>query len=245
MLLALLIAFLAVLGYLLDYFLVRQKHRNLRKWIAIVGVILSLVIIGLNYLRQEQQIRDWEAKFDSTQTGLNEIMAQNGRLLSQNDSLQVQIRGVSEKLQPFMQIATRSYPALNEEEALAKLVTDMSQISRTLGHMQPKLLLLTDETKSWKDNNGVFHTRYFFDSQYPVPLKNISIEMKFDAPIIQAEGKVVDGAVVMEEGSRTVIDNDRKGLKFVTGLLIVGNEIMIEVISKEQLSIMWKRLLPN
>jgi hypothetical protein len=242
MLLALLIGFLVVLGYLLDYFLDRHKHKNLRKWIAIVGIILSLVIIGLNYLRQEQQISDWEAKFTSAQKGLDEIIEQNKHLLSQNDTLEVEIETVSEKLQPFIQVATRNYPALNKDQALAKLVTD---ISRTLEHMQPRLILLTDKTESWKDTNGLFHTRYFFDSQYPVPLKNISIEMKFDKPFIKAEGKIVDGAVVMDEGSRTVIDNDRKGFKFVTGLLIVGNEIMIEVISKEQLNIMWKRLSPN
>ena len=244
MLLALLIAFLAVLGYLLDYFLDKQKHKNLRKWIAILGIILTLIIIGVNYLRQEQQIRDWGAKFESAEKGLDKISEQNKRLLGQNDSLEVQIKGVSEKLQPFMQIARRSYPALNEEEALAKLVTDISHISRTLEHMQPKLILLTDKTKLWKDNNSLFRTRYFFDSQYSVPLKNISIEMKFDGALLHAEGRIVDGAVVMDDGSRMLIENDRRGLTFVTGLLIVGNKIMIEAISKEPLNLISMRLSP-
>jgi len=244
MLLALLIAFLAVLGYLLDYFLDKQKHKNLRKWIAILGIILSLVIIGVNYLHQEQQIRDWEAKFESAQRGLDEIREQNKRLLSQNDSLGVQIKGVSEKLQPFMQIARSSYPALNEEEALAKLVTEILHVSRTLEQMQPKLILLTEKTKSWKDNNSLFHTIYFFDSQYSVPLKNISIEMKFDETILDAEGRIIDGALVMDSGSRMVIANDKRGFTFVTGLLIVGNEIMIQVISNEPLNITSKRLFP-
>jgi hypothetical protein len=245
MLLTLAIAFLAALGYLLDYFLDKQKHKKARKWIAVFCVTLSLLVIAWNHVQREREIKDWKDKFGSAQTGLNEIMAQNGRLLSQNDSLQVQIRGVRERLQPFMDIATRNYPGLNEDQALAKLVTHISDISRTLEHMQPKLIFLTDKTKSWKDNNGLFHARYFFDSQYSIPLKDISIEMKFDGPVILVEGKIVDGAVVMDEGSRTVIDNDRKGFKFVTGLLIVGNEIMIEVISKDQLNIMWKRLLPD
>ena len=196
MLLVFLIAFLAVVGWSLDYFLDKQKHKNLHKWIAILGIIVSLVIIGVNYFRQEQQIRDWEVKFDSAQKGIDTISTQNKRLLSQNDTLEVQIERVSEKLQPFMQIATRSYPALNEEEALAKLVTDISHVSRTLEQMQPKLIPLTEKTKSWKDNNSLFHITYFFDSQYPVPLKHISIEMKFDTTILDARGKIIDGALV-------------------------------------------------
>lgn len=245
MILTLIIAFLAVLGYLLDYFLNKQKHKKLRKWIAILGIMLSLSVIFWNHVHREQEIRYWEARFDSTQTGLNEIISQSGRLLSQNDSLQVQIRGVSGRLQPFMEIATRNYPGLNEDQALAKLVTHISDISRTLENMQPKLILLTDKTKSWKDSLGLHHTRYFFDSQYSGPLKNISIEMKFNGVVVNAQGRVVDGALVMEERSRMVLDNDGRGLTFVTGLLIVGNEIMIEVVSKEQLSIVWKKLLPN
>jgi hypothetical protein len=208
MLLTLVIAWiLVVLAYLLDYFRDKQKHKNLRKCIAILWMILSLLIIGVNYfrqrdqiLRQEQQIRDWEVKSDSVQKGIDTISAQNKRLLSQNASLEVQIERVSEKLQPFMQIATRSYPALNEEEALAKLVTDISHVSRTLEQMQPKLIPLTEKTKSWKDNNSLFHTTYFFDSQYSVPLKHISIQMKFDTTILDARGKIIDGALVMGSG---------------------------------------------
>lgn len=244
MVLALLIALLVVLGYSLDYFLDKQKHKTLRKRIAILGIILSLVIIGVNYLRQEQEIANWEAKFEYTQKQLEEISEQNKRSLSQNDSLQVHINGLSEKLQPFMQIATKSYPALNEEEALAKLATDISHISRTLEDMQPKLILLTDKTKSWKDNDGLFHNRYFFDSQYSGPLENITIEMKFNGEFLHAEGRVVDGAVLMEDASRMLIDNDSKGFTFVTGVLIVGNEIMIEVVSKQPLDTISMRLSP-
>jgi len=246
MLLVLLIAFLAVVGWSLDYFLDKQKHKNLHKWIAILGIIVSLVIIGVNYFRQEHQIRVWEVKFDSAQKGIDTISTQNKRLLTQNDSLEVQIERVSEKLQPFMQIATRRYPALNEEEALAKLVTDISHISRTLEHMQPKLILLTDKTKSWKDNNTkLVHTIYYFRSQFPVWLTDISIEMEFDGPFLYAEGRIKDGGVVIDDKSRIVINNDRKGFEFVTNLLIVGNHIMIEVISNEPLNILSMRLLPN
>ncbi|MCJ7459459.1 MAG: hypothetical protein MUP17_10755 [candidate division Zixibacteria bacterium] len=233
MVLTLLVAFLAVLGYILDYFIDKQKHRNLYKWIAVLGGILSLVVIGVNHLRQEQQIKDWGKS-------LYKITKQNDSLLSQNDSLEVRMKDVSEKLQPFVQIATRSYPALNEEEALTKLVTD---ISRTLEQMQPKLTLLTEKTELRKDNNSLFHTIYFFDSQYPVSLRNISIEMKFDGTVLRAEYKI-NGAFVIEQGSKMLIENDKRGFIFVTGLLTVGNEIVIEVISKKQLNLISKRLSP-
>ena len=41
-----------------------------------------------------------------------------------------------------------------------------------------------------------------------------------------------------------VIANDKRGFKFITDLLIVGYEIMIEVISNEPVNIIAMRLLP-
>lgn len=244
MLLAILIAFLTVVGYSLDYFFDKQKHKNLRKWLTILGIVLSLVIISMNYFHQKKQIRDWESNFKSAQKGLDEIREQNKHLLSQNDSLGVQIKEVREKLQPFLLIARNSYPTLNEQQGLAKLVSDISQVSRTLENMQPKLIWLAEETRSGTDENGLVHTVYFFDSQYPIPLKHISIEMTFDNTIFDAKGRITDGAVVMDSGSRTIIANDKRDFTFVTGLLIVGNKIMIEITSKDPLNCTSMRLSP-
>jgi hypothetical protein len=243
MLSALLIAFLAVLGYLLDYFLEKQKNRSLRKWIAILGIILSLIVIGTNYYHQKKQIGAWEDKFASAQTTLNEIIEQNKHLLGQNDSLRVQVKDINEKLQPFLLIARNKYPTLNEQEGLVKLISDISQVSRTLEGMQPKLIWLAQETRSGTDKSGLVHTIYFFDSQYPIPLKNISIEMTFENTIIDAKS-IFLGGMVIDNGSRTTIANDRRGFTFVTDLLIVGNKIMIDVTSKDQLSCTSMRLFP-
>ncbi len=112
------------------------------------------------------------------------------------------------------------------------------------GNTHPKLILLKDKTKSWKDENSLFHTTYFFESKDPVPLRHISIEMKFDADILDAESIII-GGIAIDNGSRISIASDKRGFTFVTDLLIVGNKIMIEIISKNPLNRTYMKLFPS
>jgi len=211
--LALLIAFLALHSLLLDLLLGKSKHEKVRRRIEIIVIIVMLVAVGWNYYCQKEEIKD-----------------QNQLWLSQNDSLRAQIDELSQKLEPFLQMARTSYPALREEEALTKLATD---ISKKLALMEPKIIYLPEKTKSWKDNStNLIRTLYYFRSQYPVAVRDISIKMKLDRAIFSAEGKIT-GAFVVEQGSRMVIDPDGKGLVFDTGLLKEDNDIKIEVITNE------------
>jgi uncharacterized protein YoxC len=229
-----LVALLALLGYLLDYLLDKKKYKKAYKRIVIIAIILTLAAIGGNYYRQEKEIKRWEAKFESAQEKLDGIKEQNEHLLSQYDSLKAQFTEVSEKLNPFLQTARSVYPALNDDQALTKLATE---ISKTLGGMQPKIIYLSDKTKSWKDRNtNLIHTIYYFRSQYPVAVRDISITMRFDRTLLRADGRIT-GAFVVEQGSRMMIDADSRGFTFVTGLLKEDNDIMIEVISNEPLKI--------
>jgi hypothetical protein len=215
--LSVLIALLALHSLWLGRLLGKGEHERARKRIEIIVIILMLVAVGWNYYRQNEEIKE-----------------QNQLWLSQNDSLRVQIDELSQKLEPFLQMARTSYPALRDEEALTKLATE---ISKTLGGMQPKIKYLSDKTKSGKDRNtNLIHTIYYFRSQYPVAVRDISITMRFDRNLLRAEGRIT-GAFVVEQGSRMMIDADSKGFTFVTGLLGVGNDIMIEVISNEPLKI--------
>jgi hypothetical protein len=223
--LSVLIALLALHSLWLGRLLGKGKHERARKRIEIIVIILMLVAVGWNYYRQNEEIKE-----------------QNQLWLSQNDSLRVQIDELSQKLEPFLQMARTSYPALRDEEALTKLATE---ISKTLGGMQPKIIYLSDKTKSWKDTNtNLLHTIYYFRSQYPVAVRDISITMKFDRTLLRAEGKIT-GAFVVEQESRMMINADSGGFTFVTGLLGAGNDIMIEVISNESLKIRSMQLSPD
>lgn len=211
--LAVLIALLGSHSLWLDRWLDKSKHEKVRKRMEIIVIILMLVAVGWNYYHQNEEAKSWR----------------------------VQIHEMSEKLEPFQQMARASYPALRDEEALTKLA---SEISKTLTDMQPKIIYLSDKMKYWKDNNtNLIHTIYYFRSQYPVAVRDISIRMEFDKPVLVAEGKNT-GAFVVEQRPRMAIDDDNKGFTFVTGLLGVGNDIMIEVISNETLNIISMKLYP-
>lgn len=226
-------------GCLLEYSLDKNKHKKLRKVIIAIVFILTPVVTYWNYSHQEKESKRQQKQFETTQKRFDEIKHQNDFLISKNDSLDYQLdkmragqEQLQRKLEPFMQIARANYPALSEDEALNKLAMHVSQ---TLDRMQPKVICLTDKTEFWKDSNtSLIHNIYYFRSQYPISLRDISIKMRFDGTILRAEGKIV-GAFVVEQGSRMIIDVDSKGLAFVTGFLGVGNDIKIEVISNEPL----------
>jgi hypothetical protein len=224
MLLTFFIAILAVLGYFLDYFIDKKNHKKLFMCIALFCIVLTVIIIFVNNAHQEQEIRDSRGKIDE--------------IKSQNDSLEVQFKRTTEKLEPFIRIARSNYPASNEEEALVKLETN---ISRALEHMQPKLIMLTDETESWKDKSSIFHTRYWFRSQYRVALKNVSIEMKFDVIILNVSGAIIG----TENRTKTTATKDKRGFVFVTDLLLVGDEILIDIRSNEPPNIVSMKFFPG
>jgi len=237
------VAVLAVLGCLLEHRLDKNKHKKLRKIIIYIILILTPIVVFWSYFRQEKEskkeFKRQQKEFETTQKRFDEIKHQNDFLISKNDSLNSQLdkmrigqEQIQRKLEPFMQIAQANYPALSEDEALNMLATHVSQ---TLDRMQPKVICLTDKTEFWKDSNtSLIHNIYYFRSQYPISLRDISIIMRFDGTILRAEGKIV-GAFVVEQGSRMIIDIDSKGFAFVTGFLGVGNDIKIEVISNEPL----------
>ena len=245
MLLTVVITVVAVFGYLLNYVVDKDKHKKAFRVIVIIAIVFAFAAIWGDYFHQkaesEKESNATEERHKEMREQNDSLNAQIARVLDRNDSLRAQVGEMSEKLEPFMRIARVNYPAMRDEEALSKLAR---HISETLDRMQPKIIYVPDKTKSWiADSTDLIHTVNYFRSQYSVAVRDISIRMEFDRPILGAKGKIT-GAFVVEQGSRTTIDKDNKGITFVTGYLSVGNDIMIEVVSREPLKVITRRSSP-
>jgi hypothetical protein len=182
---------------------------------------------------------------------LDEIRNQNIILIAENDSLKENMviiksdmgnikdnnRRLTSLLEPFIERAKLRYPEFEDQEALKKLASDVAK-------MQPKMEFLENRTRSWVDNSkNLFHTVYFFRSQYSVGVWDVSIKLAFDKPFILVNADI-HGGFVVEQGSRLAITPDSTGFSFTTLHLREGNYIKIEIESQESIKIVSMDLQP-
>ena len=115
---------------------------------------------------------------------------------------------------------------------------------KLLGLTQHKIIPLPNKTRKWLDKNtNLIYTDYFFRSQYPGGIRDISITLKFNTPIIAAKYQIT-GAMVTDQDSRISVDTGSAGLSYFTGYLSEGNDILIEVVSRKPINIISSQLSP-
>jgi hypothetical protein len=133
--------------------------------------------------------------------------------------------------------ARLSYPGFEDQAALRKLASDVAK-------MQPKMIFLEDRTKQWVDHStNIFHTVYFFRSQYSIGVWDVRIHLVFDKPFVSAKPDI-GGAWVEDQGSSMRIAPDSTGLSYAMLHLREGNYIKIEIESRAPIEIISKDLRP-
>jgi len=129
-------------------------------------------------------------------------------------------------------------------DALRASRQELADLKDRTARTEPKLLLLADRTVQAKDGaTGLTQTTYFFRSQHPGPLPDVSVELRFDGPCQSAQARIT-GAFVIDQGSRLALDGDLTGIRYTTGLLKEGNDLVIQVVSKGPLCVVSRRLSP-
>ncbi len=235
---------LAVLGYFLTYILNRKKLRGYKQLPLFCAAAITVALIWVQYCSQEKESASKSREYTSIKTQLAEIR-------QQNDTLKLQVKETVEgnrkllgDFEPLMQIWQTKYPALAPKEAFAAIAHDLQGKTETAKPNQTLLLLMSDKTKVQKaTDTGLIHTYYFFRSRYTMPLRDISISLRFDTPFISVNVRIV-GAVVFEQGSRLSKSIDSSSLTYSTGYLSESNDIMIEVVSQEPINIFSSQLSP-
>ncbi|MFO8012008.1 MAG: hypothetical protein R6X20_01755 [Phycisphaerae bacterium] len=141
---------------------------------------------------------------------------------------------IQSRLEPFAELAKEEYPGLLEADRLKRLLGDMAK--------RPELVLL--ETSPWQkaEDSGLWEVLYRFDSKHAQPLRDITIQMLFDGPIIRAERVSSGSAVTLRKGCRWEQGPNGRGFTYRTGLLAVGDEIHIRVTAPKPVTLIEKNL---
>ena len=225
-----------VLGYLLSY-VNKEKLGKSKTLIVLICCLLGVLAIwGKDYLESRES--------KAVKGTLIELTEKNDSLLKVNNSVQVLMEGLKESnkeltksLEPFIRIASTSYPQLTNKEALDKLATEISK-------MRPKLVFIENRIGQYRDTLvNSLHTVYIFRSQPSVELRDVYIKIRFKEPFISASARK-RGAIVLEQGSKLKIDSDSSGFVYNTDFLSNGNDIIIDVESKQPPKIITIDLLP-
>ncbi|MCK4224487.1 MAG: hypothetical protein KAX39_04850 [candidate division Zixibacteria bacterium] len=240
----------AVLGYYLLYRSDEKKLKRYRLWLF-AGVIMALLITSGDFVHETKESKSKARKFASLQSDFSEIKTQYETIVNQyesllgvNDSLKTKLAEIESGnqkltalLEPFITRARSEYPGWSDQEALQKLASEISK-------MQPKLVFL-DHTEPRRDSiSNLFHTIYVFRSEPATGLRDVQIRIRFDRRFVTITERK-SGAFVEEQGTRITIDPDSTGFYYITGYLKEGNDINIEVISKEPLKILSRSLSPQ
>jgi hypothetical protein len=235
---------LALLGYILIYILNKKKLRGFKCLLVFSAGVIAVALIQMQYYSQNKEAA-------SVQSRLTKITDQNKLLISNNDSLKTNLsvmqqdirqmrennQGLASLLEPFTKTARMSYPGLNDQLALQKLAADFSK-------MQPKLVFLGRSEPRRDSLTNLFHTAYVFRSQPSGGLRDISIKIRFDGVFAQAVPKI-HGAIVEEYGTQMINDSDFYGFSYTTSYLREGNDVVIDVISRNPLEVTSMYLSPQ
>lgn len=236
------IMILAIIGVLvgsyLQYLQNKKKLHGFGRYLLLVLLILSAILVT----RQDHEKRNLNDQ-------LLYIGEHNAIMESKYDSLQDETHELTESYQellksllPFERIAQTRYPRLLEA-ALTMLAADLSKGEKEIEELEPKLVYYYKHVDKDTASN-TFITSYYFRSQPPMMLRNVSVQIKFDRPIIKAEG-LLKGVIVAEQGKSTTVDADSLGITFWTDLLRLDNDVIVKAISREPLNIVWSYLHPD
>ena len=162
----------------------------------------------------------------------------------EKNELNKTVSEVRNLLEPFRLVAKTLYPNLDEKAGLQELAIRISKLENVVENMQPKLVYFHKKRHIWRDPSGLLHTKYVFGSKFPLPLSNITIEMKFNKPFENVNSSITGEVMVATSYIRMEEDSDYKGFIFETGKLLAGNYVVIEVVSKDTLNVLSMELNP-
>lgn len=209
---------LAILGYFLAYKTDQTKLRRYKKWF-IFGALLSIVLIWGDYIIQRSESESIKNQNYKLSIQIDTFQEQSSKLKLQNDTLILQ---------------------------QAKLIDDNKKLLkfRLESKIQSQIVLVENRTDRRQDpRTKLIYTHYIFRSRTPIPARDVSILLTFDGSFENATARI-SGAVVIEQGTKTSVNPEHTMLSYSTGYLSESNDVIIEVISKNPLNIIGKKLSP-
>jgi len=208
----------------------QEERRKQYARVVLAGAVVLLLSYVVKSVVDADSARSLHSKLDAAtreRTGLGEDL----------DAAQRQVATLDTRLKPFVEIAKRKHHGVGIDAALEKLAADMA----------PKLARDPKPLEELLPDTGLAATTYFFRSRYPVPLRAVTIRLKFDGAVLDCSATVtgVRGAaagIVVQGASRLVKDHDGFGVAFSTPSLRPDNDIAIRVIGTRRLNVVEEEL---
>jgi len=216
------IILLGLLGYIFSLFINWDKLKG-RPWLVALIILMAAALVIVQ-IGQKSAQDSREAQYQSRYDSLHIL---NQYVITQNDTLRSEVERLSAQLEPVIKLANENFPGLSENLAIKQLILKISK-------MESKIKFLKAE-KSVNSKDGTYITKFYFGSEYPVAVRDINIKLEFDKSLLSAK-HYFDGAFVVEQGSNLILTANNK-IEFTTGLLAVGNDIVIQTKSPDSLSI--------
>lgn len=208
---------------------VKDKDQLGRKrLLLLILCLLSVITVLIGYVKQYNSSIDTrianERLLDRNQllldkvdtlSGQQEVLREDNRSLIQKlDSLRADHRIILVRLENIKGIPTAiSIPVVVETQ----------------------LMEVQEGGTPEKDSmTGVIRTQFVFRARNVTPLRDIRIQMSFDKPVLKVTSRI-KGAFVIEQGTIDSLSADRTTYIYRTGYLSQSNDILIEVMSKDEI----------
>ncbi len=224
----LLATFVALVAY---YLLWKKDEKKLHdyRYLLLVAAMMSVGGVWGGFIIQEVKSGEVKAQNARLTTDITFLKGQSDRLQDKNDTL----IGKQNKL------IEDNKKILGKLNAYESLLASKWQAPKSETAMEE----FRERRATFRDSStGLVHSRFWFGARKAMPLKNISIQMLFDKPIVSISPKIV-GAVVLEQGTSIAYPDSTRFL-YKTGYLSESNDICIDVASKDAVMVLDLQLVP-
>jgi hypothetical protein len=115
--------------------------------------------------------------------GYRELKALNHEMQEKQTELISKNSKLHDQLMPILEIAKAKNPGFPESDALAKLLLELEKLN-------PKLMWISDKTTTEENvENGPYRTTFYFESRFPVAIRDARLALVFDKTIKRVEVK--------------------------------------------------------
>lgn len=236
MVMAVIASLLAVVGYAITWVTSpdKMKPSSPLPYLLAFGAVATAALILWQHSEQEADLAASQrqlAKLQGELTGAREEFADaRGEFQSQLVALRGDYAEAQAKLEPVLDAAKAKHPSLGDEEALARFLAEA--LAR-----REKLEFVKQKTKKWQDEQTKkHHALYHFRPKYPVTLRDVVVDMKFDGVMEELKASLVrtlpyKGNIEVEINSPSPL-----GIRATAKQMDPGGELILEVISGFELN---------
>jgi len=212
-----------MIGYGLDHIVDSKKHRRFSLILMLAWPVLltaSLIFVAFENSQTEKSERELSSNVET--------------LTKRTTGLDSTVDSLTKLLTPLTAVATQKFPDLDTVSALTALAESLAEVKTEIWESKPRLIFLEDKMTFHHDTvSDSWIAQYCFQPSHS-SLSNVSIHMRFVDVVDQITYDWLSAAMVWDQGTRILKDSDNKGFSLETGVIQLGNTLVIQVQAKSK-----------